>query len=822
MEALGAQHPMSSQRPNRAPSELFERLVREHHAAVHAAALRVTRDDALALDVTQQVFVRVLEGKLDVAQAVDVQRWLRCAAAREALMALRASSSRRRREEQHAMRRPESFEDRSTESADTLAALRRALLELPDDLRAALVLRFQEELTFDEMSDVLSISAPSAHQRVQRGLEKLRDKLKRAGLGALCVDVEGWLGKDRAVGRAPAGLESELLALAGASSSSVAVGAGVLAVAVLTGLSAWYVARRDAGQASLTPGDAVATAPLDDTASNVADEELESVDRRAVAANSRESSTRNDRGEPAALEPGRIEGRVVDEFALPLEGVLVRAVSVERDGKFAAQSAETHTARDGTFALSVPVLLGSGQDYRLSTQTAQSRSEVEALRVRAGETALAPRIVVPSELAPRPGEWQLELTLRDAQGAPIDGALVRAHVAVRETAGHFVFQQHAASRSARGGLVELAGNELGPKVLAIDARELGFAPLRERFECEQAGRVRREIVLERGVELIGSIVDDRGAPITRERLGADLNTLCAAAEGFETWFYAEFPAPGRFVIRALSPTPHELRFRHSRWSAFKLAVTPGGDELELRLKRKDDVTGRGQHDAEIHGALFDAASGASLENEIGTTWLHPVASDSPALVDGDWAPLAMQPVIAQTAMGFGAGEDLPPAPPANAFIYDGLEPGRYLVRVFAEGYAPALIGPIELREREIASGFAVGLTRGATVSGVVRDVDGTPLANAHVHLLGDGALSHAQLDAADRELRSTGGRGHLYYRGAATDAQGRFSRAHTPTDRALRLYVLHPEREPAAGAWLELREGASVEHELRAGPVRER
>jgi hypothetical protein len=108
------------------------------------------------------------------------------------------------------------------------------------------------------------------------------------------------------------------------------------------------------------------------------------------------------------------------------------------------------------------------------------------------------------------------------------------------------------------------------------------------------------------------------------------------------------------------------------------------------------------------------------------------------------------------------------------------------------------------------------------VSGRVLDANGAPLAGARVHILGDGGLSQASLAEADAELRSTGGRGFQYKPGVETDAEGRFTRSKVPTDRPLKLYVLHPEREPASGAWLELSEGGAVQVELRAGAARER
>lgn len=815
---------MSPTRSARPLAAEFERAVRDHHGAVYAAALRVTRDEALALDATQQTFLRVLEGKLDLSTAEDLQRWLRCAAAREALMVLRAASSRRRREEQHAMQRPESYDDQATENADTLRAVRRALTELPEELRTALTLRFQEELTFSEMGGVLAISEPSAHQRVQRGLEKLREKLARLGFAALAPQLETLLQREGAASSAPAGLERNLLSLSKGASGVGALGVSVLVATLVVGASAWFWMnhpREDDTNSTLAAAPEAPTSARSEAAPAPSDVEPE---RRSVDAQPASGSAAASPRTPSAtpLENGRIEGRVVDEFGLPLENVLVIAASVERDGKFAADSAEARTARDGSFALSVPVRLEGGQDYRLSARTSQFQGNSKVLRVRAGGRCEPQLITLESEVAERGGAWRLELTLRDSEGRPVDGALTQVHTIVRHASGSSWPQRQNGAISADGGVVNLHGEGLGSKLVTIDARKHGFAIATERIALEQEGLTQREFVLQRGVDLAGSIVDHLGAPITRERLGVNTTALFVKAPGDGTWLAAEFPEPGRFRIPALAAAPHELHFRHDSWSAFTLLATPGTGELKLRLKLKDDATDSGNHAAEIHGSLVDAATGAPVENEIATTWLERVPNDSPALVDRDWAPLVMQAVVAQISAGFPSGEDLPPAPPANSFIYDGLEPGRYVVRVFAEGYAPALVGPIELGANEIAAGRTVRLTRGATVSGRVLDANGAPLAGARVHILGDGGLSQASLAEADAELRSTGGRGFQYKPGVETDAEGRFTRSRVPTDRPLKLYVLHAEREPASGAWLELSEGGALQVELRSGAVRER
>src|SRR5262249_46616185 len=58
------------------------------------------------------------------------------------------------------------------------AVLVRNLGELPALYREALVLRFEEEMTFEEMADVLSAPVSTAKSRVQRALALLRKRMR--------------------------------------------------------------------------------------------------------------------------------------------------------------------------------------------------------------------------------------------------------------------------------------------------------------------------------------------------------------------------------------------------------------------------------------------------------------------------------------------------------------------------------------------------------------------------------------------------------------------------------------------------------------------
>jgi RNA polymerase sigma-70 factor (ECF subfamily) len=59
--------------------------------------------------------------------------------------------------------------------AQRIHHLNMCLQKLPGDLREAVVLRFYQELSFENITEILGISLSAAKMRVYRGLEKLRE-----------------------------------------------------------------------------------------------------------------------------------------------------------------------------------------------------------------------------------------------------------------------------------------------------------------------------------------------------------------------------------------------------------------------------------------------------------------------------------------------------------------------------------------------------------------------------------------------------------------------------------------------------------------------
>jgi RNA polymerase sigma-70 factor (ECF subfamily) len=152
----------------------FEQLVDEHQSMVFSLALRMTADRGLAEEIAQDVFLEMDRHLGKIESPEHARFWLRRVA-----MNRSADALRRRRvrgvdlwveiEESHGMK--------VVERASPLGArLEQLLATLPEAQRAALVLRYQEDLTPEEIAATLDAPLATVKSQLQRGLKLLRAK----------------------------------------------------------------------------------------------------------------------------------------------------------------------------------------------------------------------------------------------------------------------------------------------------------------------------------------------------------------------------------------------------------------------------------------------------------------------------------------------------------------------------------------------------------------------------------------------------------------------------------------------------------------------
>ena len=156
----------------------FEQLIDEHQSMVFSLALRMTGDSGLAEEIARDVFLELDRhlGKIESPQHAD--SWLR-----RATMSRSADALRRQlvggvhmwveMNENHCAQGQESG---SPMGARLAAKIDRLLATLPAAQRAALVLRYQEDLTPEEIAATLNEPAATVKIHLQRGLKLLRAK----------------------------------------------------------------------------------------------------------------------------------------------------------------------------------------------------------------------------------------------------------------------------------------------------------------------------------------------------------------------------------------------------------------------------------------------------------------------------------------------------------------------------------------------------------------------------------------------------------------------------------------------------------------------
>jgi RNA polymerase sigma factor (sigma-70 family) len=154
----------------------FAALVGRHARMVYGVCKRVVRDEHLAEDAFQAVFLVLAKNPHGAALASSIGGWLFGIARRVGLAARRHEERRRRAADVNppVPTQPADFDD-------LLRVLDEELAALPEAYRAPLVACFLEERTQDEAAKQLGWSLSTLRRRLDRAKELLRARLTRRG-----------------------------------------------------------------------------------------------------------------------------------------------------------------------------------------------------------------------------------------------------------------------------------------------------------------------------------------------------------------------------------------------------------------------------------------------------------------------------------------------------------------------------------------------------------------------------------------------------------------------------------------------------------------
>ena len=164
----------------------FESLVERHQALVAGTVARMLGSNAEVEDITQQVFIRVWRSAGRYVARAKFTTWLL-----KITRNLVFNEMRRAKRHPHVLVQvdPEADElplkDEATETPDAnllqaelQRAIETAITQLPETQRMALVLRRYEDLSYEEIADVLDLSLPAVKSLLFRARTELRERLR--------------------------------------------------------------------------------------------------------------------------------------------------------------------------------------------------------------------------------------------------------------------------------------------------------------------------------------------------------------------------------------------------------------------------------------------------------------------------------------------------------------------------------------------------------------------------------------------------------------------------------------------------------------------
>lgn len=390
-----------------------------------------------------------------------------------------------------------------------------------------------------------------------------------------------------------------------------------------------------------------------------------------------------------------------------------------------------------------------------------------------------------------------------------------------------------------GGAFELAGLPPGLALSVIATRSGYVAARREGLTATTAKAKSVTLVLRRGLEARGRVVDEGGGPVAAAEITLSrveerrMGGAVMSGDDPDAMRTARTGADGRFAVAALDGGKYEAAIKQpayapatmsgltvrgpgvTEWNPFVLHP-PAPIAGVVRSRKGDPIPGArinafgegGSDDTTTDAAgrfrLAGFAAGVSVSLQVEADGFAPAKQSVKA-------PAADVPIVLSTAATVrGRVEDAGTQQPVPDFSIGGrvqgvsyiesravrsedgsfempdVAPGKLTIRVQAPGYLAGSLSAIELGEGEVKEGVVVSLKKGLGVSGRVLDPRGNAVANATV--------SWRRVSAWDSSGFVVGPTGMfaMVSNAATTDADGRFQYDAVPPEKLI-FKASHPD-----------------------------
>ena len=177
-------------RVKRGDRAAFAELVEKYQQPLFNFVFRTLRDETETEDVAQNTFLQVWKSRARYERTAKFSTWLFTIARNLCLNEIRRRSrhpaeSLEETHPEHDDQPSRQYEDKKiflpTETAlhgELAQKIEEALAELPENQRTAILLCRQDEVSYEEIADILGCSLSATKSVIHRGRETLKEKLK--------------------------------------------------------------------------------------------------------------------------------------------------------------------------------------------------------------------------------------------------------------------------------------------------------------------------------------------------------------------------------------------------------------------------------------------------------------------------------------------------------------------------------------------------------------------------------------------------------------------------------------------------------------------
>lgn len=160
----------------------FTDLVEKYQSPIFNLAYRMTGSYEDADDLTQEIFIRAYQKLQQFDPNKKFFTWLYTIGVNHIrnhlkknfrdVLHLKAANSSLEQQQRNGE------EEGDVLSDERMIRLEQVIRKLPVDLREAIILKFMQDLTFEEVADVMGDSVSAVKMRIYRGLEKIKQMME--------------------------------------------------------------------------------------------------------------------------------------------------------------------------------------------------------------------------------------------------------------------------------------------------------------------------------------------------------------------------------------------------------------------------------------------------------------------------------------------------------------------------------------------------------------------------------------------------------------------------------------------------------------------